>query len=368
MKEIIIGSAKNEPGKLTYGFFDGIDLPTGIIEKIPVMIAQGTKDGPTMFLTANIHGSELTGIAVIHDLVTETLTRELKGTVVAIPTLNPSGLRHLKRSPEYDDLDPNRLFPDGKFADDEDKEDEESKYPKPFAQIAETIYSYMEKYADLNIDFHNHNVHSIPFVILDRIFYKRDDQKEEAEQLFTRMNEMVETFGMTICAEHPAKEYLKKKYHRSVSGAALNNIGIPAFTAELGSNMVIDPEALAGSIKAVRNVLKWAGMLEGPREEITEFKILKSSERIRFFNHPRAKHSGIIRYLVKPGDQVTKGQPIAKIMDILGRPLGDGYVRTDHDGYIIGLNMGVTIYRNDTIATMGIKDDAALVVQIPKKN
>ena len=39
MKEIIIGSAKSEPGKLTYGFIDSIDLPTMVNERIPVMIA-----------------------------------------------------------------------------------------------------------------------------------------------------------------------------------------------------------------------------------------------------------------------------------------------------------------------------------------
>ncbi len=113
MKVVEIGSAKSEPGKLTYGFIDSLELPTGITEKIPVMIAQGTTAGLTFFLTANIHGAELTGIATIHELVTESLARELEGTVVAIPTLNPSGLRRLQRSPEFDERDPNRLFPEG---------------------------------------------------------------------------------------------------------------------------------------------------------------------------------------------------------------------------------------------------------------
>ncbi|MFX0115785.1 MAG: succinylglutamate desuccinylase/aspartoacylase family protein, partial [Candidatus Hodarchaeota archaeon] len=89
MESIVIGSAKSEPGKLIYGFIDGIDLPTGIADKIPVMICQGVEDGPIFFLTANIHGNELTGIAVIHEVVTEGLAKELKGTVVAIPTINP---------------------------------------------------------------------------------------------------------------------------------------------------------------------------------------------------------------------------------------------------------------------------------------
>lgn len=366
MKVIEIESAKSKPGELTSGFIDSLDLPTGITEKIPVMIAQGVEKGPTFFLTANIHGAELTGIATIHELVTESLARELKGTVVAIPTLNPSGLRRLQRSPEFDEQDPNRLFPEGKFAQ-EDDEDENKKYPKPYEQIATKIYAYMEQYADFLIDFHNHGLRSIPYVILDRVFYESNAEKTEADQLFERLNAMVESFGVTTCVEFPAKQYLKKKLHRSVSGAALNNLRIPAVTAELGTNRILNPQVVAGSLKGVRNVLKWAGLLDGAQEEITEFPVLKPRERIRRHDHPRAKRSGLINFLVEPGDRVTKGQPVARITDIFGKPLGDGYIRTEHDGYIIGLKTGVTVYPNDAIATIGIKDEAPLVVPIPHK-
>ena len=115
MKKIEIGTAKSEPGKLTYGFVDALELPTGTHDKLAVMIAQGKEDGPTFFITANIHGNELTGIAVIHDVVTQELAEQLKGTVVAIPSLNPTGLRLYQRYPEYQDEDPNRQFPEGRF-------------------------------------------------------------------------------------------------------------------------------------------------------------------------------------------------------------------------------------------------------------
>jgi len=367
MKIIEIGNAKSEPGKLTYGFIDSMDLPTGITEKIPVMIVQGTEEGPTFFLTANIHGEELTGIAIIHDLVTEGLAHELKGTVVAIPTLNPSGLRSLQRFPEFDKQNPNRLFPEGMFAEKEEDEDEDKKYPSPQEQIAQKIYSYLEKYADLLIDLHNDELRSIPYAVLDRVFYKDEEQKNEAEQLFKRMYAMVEAFGMTIHTEFPAKQYLKEKFHRTSVGAALNNLRIPAFIAELGAHKIIDPNIVTGSIKGIQNVLKWAGMLEGPREEITDFPVLKPGERIRQLNHPRAKHSGLIRFLVEPGDHVMRSQPIARITDIFGRPLGDGYIRTEYDGYIIALKTGMTVYPNEAIVQMSIKDDAPVVVPIPIK-
>ncbi|MFX0052185.1 MAG: succinylglutamate desuccinylase/aspartoacylase family protein [Candidatus Hodarchaeota archaeon] len=368
MKTIEIGSAKSEPGKVTYGFINTLTLPTGIVERIPVLIAQGMNEGPTFFLTANIHGQELTGIAVIHELVTESLARELKGTIVALPTINPSGLRQVQRSPEFDDRDPNRLFPEGKFAKEEDEEDEDRKYPRTFEQVAKKIYSYLEKYADFHIDFHNHYIRSIPYSILDRVFYEDESEKEEAERLCEKQKAMVDAFGVFKAAEFPPKKYLKLKYHRSFSGAALNSLRIPAITIELGGNSVIFPEIVTGSVKGARNVLRWAGMLEDPSEKITEFPLPnENDELVRRCEHPRSKHSGIIKFLVGPGDKVKKGQPVASITDIFGRSLGDGYIRSEHDGYMIALQSKITVYPNDAIAEMGIKNDEPLVVPIPVK-
>ncbi len=108
-------------------------------------------------------------------------------------------------------------------------------------------------------------------------------------------------------------------------------------------------------------------MLEGPREEITEFLVPKPNEQLIRCYHPRVKQSGIIRFLVNPGDQVKKEQPVALITDILGRQLGDGYIRTEYNGYMIALRSEMTVYPNDPIAEMGIKDDAPIVVPITSK-
>ena len=365
LKSIKIGTAKSAPGKLTFGFFDGIDLPTGTADRLPVMIAQGTRDGPTFFLTANVHGNELTGVAVIHDVVTEALAKELKGTVVAIPTVNPSALRRFQRTSEYGEVDPNRLFPEGKFAK-KDEEDEDAKYPKPYEQIASKIYAFIEKYGDFHLDFHNHSYRSLPYSIVDRIFYDNEDDKEAASELSKRQEEMVDAFGAVTMSDFPPKKYMNLKYHRSLSGSVLNNLRIPAFTVELGGNSVILPNIVAGSVKGTRNVLRWAGMLDSPKEKIAEWKVPKYSGRIRRFEHPRAKHSGIIRFLVNPGDKIAKGQPIARITDIHGRPLGDGYIRTDYDGYVTVLNSRMTVYPNDPLGEIGIADDTDLVAPNPR--
>ncbi len=368
MKKIKIGNIRSEPGTIKYGFIDVMPLPTGTVDRIPVVIAQGKIDGPTFFLTANIHGNELTGVAVLHELVTEDLVTELKGTIVSIPTLNPTALRLNRRHPEYQDEDPNRQFPEGRFAK-PDEDDEDKKYPKPYEQVATLLFSYFERYADYHLDIHNHSLRSVPYSILDRVFYDGENEKKQAEELARRQLGMVKAFGAgaMMTADFPPKKYMNLKYHRSLSGAVLNTLRIPAFTVELGSNSVLIPEIVAGAVKATRNLLRWAGMLDSPKEAITEYKVPVPEYRIRRIEHPRAMHSGIVRMLVGPGERVTKGQVIAKITDIHGRPVGDGIIRTEHDGYMIALRDEITVYPNMGISEMGIKDEDDILAPMPSK-
>src|SRR5437764_785966 len=107
-----IGSACGQPGQLTYGMLEAVGLPSGGSDNFPIIIAQGPYDGPVLWLTASIHGAEYTGIQVIHQLMTAELVEHLHGAVVAVPTLNPAGLRTVDRSAYYlRGQDPNRLFP-----------------------------------------------------------------------------------------------------------------------------------------------------------------------------------------------------------------------------------------------------------------
>lgn len=368
MKSIRIGNVKSSPGKIDYGFIDAMDLPTGTKDRIPVVIAQGEQDGPTFFLSANIHGNELTGVAVLHELVTQNLTDELQGTIVSIPTLNPTALRLYQRYPEYQDEDPNRQFPEGMFANLEE-DDEDKKFLKPFEQVATLLYSYFKKYADFHMDIHNHSLRSVPYSILDRIFYNGEDEKHAAEQLAKKQLGMVEAFGegAMMTADFPPKKYMNLKYHKSLSGAVLNSLRIPAFTVELGSNCVLYPEIVSGAVKATRNLLRWAGMLDSPKEKITEYKVPNPEYRLRRIEHPRSQYSGIVKLLVGPGEKVKRGQSIASITDIHGRPIGEGVVKTEYDGYMIALRDQMTIYPNLGVAEMGIKDEYDIVVPMPPK-
>ncbi|MDQ6780259.1 MAG: succinylglutamate desuccinylase/aspartoacylase family protein, partial [Candidatus Eremiobacteraeota bacterium] len=231
---LTVGSCNALPGQLTYGSFQGPDLPTGGADSLAVVVAQGEREGPVLWLTANIHGDEVAGIVVLHRLLNAELCRQLSGSVVCIPSLNPSGLRVRRRHPYYDDRDPNRTFPG--LRRDFGETRELSVYERLTASVLDSIRSS----ADLYIDLHCASILSVPFVIRDRVLYQKDADKAAAQALSDRVDEMIAAFGFPAVIEYNVKGYLGRELHRSSTGAALQELRLPTFTVELGPHTVAD--------------------------------------------------------------------------------------------------------------------------------
>jgi len=417
MKEITVGEVRGEPGKIVCGFWNAFEHPIGTIERLPVIIAQGLEEGPVLWLTANIHGDEYTGIPVIHSVINQVDVTQLKGAIVAIPTLNPAGSRITARYPYYDKKDPNRLFPDGnpfkemdntkqalserkvikKDQTEEDaislvsekeisialegKEDEstdplakferEELYPSIQEIIWQKLFAEIKKSAEVLIDLHNAYIKSIPFIFLDRVLYnpqKGEVAEQEAKALLERTMELVSAFGFTIIRETTPAKYVLKKLHRSTSGAALNTLHIPAFTVELGMYREVEEDVVKAAVKGVFNLMKKMGLLKGEPEAITEVPVVARGEAVRYVGHPRAKSAAIIELRVTKGAKVQKGDIIAYARDIFGRPKKDEYeIRTEIDGYVFMINEGILRYPNEEICWIAAEDTQPLIEKWPKK-
>lgn len=418
MDKITIGNVKSKPGEIVYGFLDILEHPIGTVERLPIIIAQGKIEGPTFWLTANIHGNEYTGIPVIHNVINGLDLEQLKGTIVAIPSLNPSGSRVIRRYPYYDQKDPNRLFPDGnpfkektvfdekeiskKVVDEENKDlhitseevtkievakyktqsdselvdplaifERDELFPSVQELIWKRLFEIIKNSADYLIDLHNAFIKSIPFIFLDRVLYNEEKGEEEltkAQKLYNETEEMVKAFGFTVVRESTPNIYIQKKLHRSTSGAALNFLRIPSFTVELGMYLDVEPEVVAAATKGVNNALKWAGLLNGKLEKITEVTVVAKNEAVRHVAHPRTKKSAIVELKVKKGDYVKKGDVVALARDVFGRPIPDQYeIRSELDGYVFMINEGIIRYPNEVILWLASKDIKPMIDKWPKK-
>jgi predicted deacylase len=366
-QSITLGTARSQPGTIQYGEWEALSHPTGHKEFFPVLIAQGREEGPCLWLTAGIHGVEHAGLPVIFQLLNQDLMDWLRGTIVAVPALNPAGLRTMNRRPYHVSDDPNRLWPDGKPAksshfDQEPPSSLERAYGRLFEEIRST--------ADLLIDYHNSATGSLSFVIRDRILYREDDGSPEkrsgAEDLAKRLDAMVGAYGHTIVNEFPPEQYIEKKLHRSVAGSALLLAGIPAFTAELSTGHMPDPVVVAAAVAGTRNVMRWAGMLDGDREPIDGIKVVDTGYPIRRLRTPRVDKACVVVHLVKPGDVLAAGEPVAEVRDIWGRRLDQDPLTSEYNGAVIGRSHGIFFYPGDAVLSMGVQDDAPLVAPYPE--
>lgn len=358
--QLTIGSASAGPGELAYGALPVLELPTGGWDSLPAIVARGKRgsSGPTLWLTANIHGAELTGIAVIHRVVNAALLDQLHGAVIAIPSLNPAGLRTAARAPYYAGDDPNRLWPD--------KRRDPPEAPGPYERIALRVHEELKRRGDFLLDLHNASLRSVPFTIVDRVLYAGQEagERQRAERLGVQLLDMASAFGLPVVHEMPSATYLRQELHRSVSGAAVNTLAMPALTVELGLTGALDPAAVEVGVTGVRNVLRWAGMLPGDagssarRTPIVDFAVRRDDAL-------RAPRAGLLVPLVEPGARFVAGDVLARMVDLWGRSLSGGDIVAPADGWLIGWRDGMARYAGQRVASLALRDDAPLVAPYP---
>lgn len=366
-----LGTARAVSGRVTYGTYDLVEHPTGGRDQLPVVIAQGNGRGPVFWLTAGIHGNEHAGLQVLHLLVTAGLARQLRGTIVCIPALNPAGLRTMKREAYYHHGDPNRLFPDILPAKPHDPElDPPSALEQGFARLfAEVVAT-----ADYWIDLHNTWIGSLSMVYRDRIYYRGDGSaaqvkksRGEAEKLDARIGAMCRAYGHTVVNEMAESAYFDDKLHRSTTGAAVSVARIPALTMELGTGVVPDPQIVAACVTGLKNVLRWAQMLDGEPEPIQGIQVIDPGYPCRRRAAPRTSVACVVRHLVDTGDFVENGDPIAEVCDIWGRPVAEKLLRADRDGWIMGRTHGILKYPGQEVCGMAVRDEIPMVLPYPKR-
>ncbi|WP_247009511.1 succinylglutamate desuccinylase/aspartoacylase family protein [Halorientalis litorea] len=109
--------------------------------RIPVTVINSERPGPTVFLSAAVHGDELNGIEVVREVAHEWNHDKLAGTLVCLPVLNAPGFMAQERYLPIYDRDLNRSFPGNR----------ESTSAK---RMAARIFEEFVEPCDFGIDFH----------------------------------------------------------------------------------------------------------------------------------------------------------------------------------------------------------------------
>ncbi len=246
-----------------------------IATPVPVLVAHGSQPGPTVCLTAAIHGDELNGIEMVRRLMYQLEPATLTGTVVGIPIVNLDGFR---RGERYlaDRRDLNRYFPgvpDGSSA----------------ARIAHSLFSEIIVHCQYLVDLHTGSLRRVNHAQL------RGDMTHPDIVEFAR-----KFGGITVLHGKAASGTLRR---------AATEAGIPTVTMEAGGPNRLEEEAVDSGVKAIETVLDNLGMRKTRRFWSSPQPVFYESQWLR------ASQGGILMSQVKLNDQVRRGQVLGTVTD-----------------------------------------------------
>jgi uncharacterized protein len=314
MKEIVINGIRIRPGQSLNIEIAIARLPTHTLIDLPVFIKRAKEEGPVVLISGGIHGDEINGIVSVRRLLEEEVINPKKGTIIFIPLVNIYGF-----------LSNSRTFPDGR---DLNRSFPGSKKGSLASQIAFILSNEIIPLIDYGIDFHTGGrmLSNFPQI---RVDYK--DKKGV---------ELARAFGTHFILNSPhieksfRKEAYKKRKHILVY--------------EGGESMRLDEYAMEEAILGTKRLLIYLGMIEGDIEPRNTIMVKESS-------WVRAKVSGIFNSSVRLGDEVKKGQILAKISDPYGKLKVP--IKAIHNGFVVGLNNNPVVNAGDALVHVGRVDE-----------
>ncbi|MBN2314443.1 MAG: succinylglutamate desuccinylase/aspartoacylase family protein [Sedimentisphaerales bacterium] len=299
-----------EQQKIKFSFLKiltGSDLSR---RRLPFMAIESVRPGPVVWLTACIHGDEVTGIVTIQEVFKSLRKQPLRnGSLYAFPLMNPIGFETASRNITLSKEDLNRSFPGDKNG-------------SVAERIADKIFSTIkETKPALVLDLHNDWMKSIPYALVD------SNPGGAHKQAYEQTKKVAEKSGFLVILETEAAS-------RSLSYSLLEH-DIPALTIELGESYVVNEQNVVYGVKSILGILAHLDMMDKPAEPFT-FKTTQaiSAKTLKLSSLPVSSASGIVRFQTEPGAVVKKGQAVAKIYNAFGKL--QGTLLSRNDGVVLG--------------------------------
>ncbi|MGO2232764.1 succinylglutamate desuccinylase [Marinomonas sp. UCMA 3892] len=273
-----------------------VKLYTDTNMSMPVFVKRGKRSGPTLFISAAIHGDELNGIEIISRIIQSKYLESLKGTLIAVPIVNGYGVLSQSRYlPDRRDL--NRSFPG-------------SQRGSLAGRVADRFLSEIVSKANYGIDLHTGSLHRTN---LPQVRANLDDPETLA---------IARAFGVPVLMNSNLRDGSLRE--------CANDVGAKVILYEAGEALRFDELSIRAGVKGIVGVMRHLGMLPKSRSKksLSEPRIARSSSWIR------ATDSGFTTHIKELGDLVETGDVLAEIKD----PYGDilDKVLCKNGGIIIG--------------------------------
>ena len=315
MTTLQVGDIIASPGSKATGF---LHVPT-TQSRMPITLINGANDGPTLLITAGVHGGEYPPIDAAIRFANELEPAQVSGQVIVVSIVSLSSFhaRQMFLVPD-DGKNLNRQFPGRALGTISER-------------IAYTLMTEVASQADAWVDLHCGDIHEalIPFVS----YFQAEDPAVNA-----KTRGMMETFGI---------EYVAKPGRLpGTTTAAGASIGIPCLLAEAGNLAELDEESTQILLHGCRNVARYFNILPGEA---------KKQPLIEFTDWPwlRAEQTGCWYPAVKLGDIVDEGQMVGIIKDYFGNVIAEYH--SPVRGIVLLLFASLAVNEGDPLAGIAVE-------------
>lgn len=284
-------------------------LPDHTPVGLSIEVLHGKRKGPTMFVSAAVHGDEVIGVEIVRRLLRSPQLSALRGTLMVIPVVNSYGfLSRSRYLPDRRDL--NRCFPghpSGSLG----------------SRLAYIFLNDVVLRCDFGVDLHSAAIHrtNLPQVRVspgDRTTYK-----------------MAMDFGAPVVLTSGLRD-------GSLRAVAAKN-GVPIVLYEAGEGLRFDEMAVRAGVAGVLRVMRGQDML--PAKGIAK---AKSMPHLCSNSHwLRAPAGGLLRTFRAEGEMVAKGDLLASIADPFGAVETD--LMADSAGILIGRAILPVVNEGDAV-------------------
>lgn len=282
-------------------------LMSGTPVALPVIVFHGANDGPTVWVNAAIHGDEIGGVDIIRRATERLDPKAMNGTIIAVPIVNVHGFNTNDRYlPDRRDL--NRSFPG-------------SSRGSLASRIAYLMMTEIVERCSVGIDLHTGSDHRTN---LPQIRADLDDPET---------SKLAQVFGAPVAIHAKTRDGSLRQ--------AATDAGATVLLFEGGEALRFDRDAINVGTLGVRRVFNHLGITTDGPEPGTKTVYSRTTR------WARASRSGILHLAHELGDDVTKGEQVATILDPYGKRLGQ--VSAPLDGVIVGHTQHPLVNRGDAV-------------------
>ncbi len=293
-----IGEEKVAPGTR-----QTVNLPVSVLSdhtpvSMSVHVVHGRHAGPTVFVSAAIHGDEVIGVEIVRRLLRTAGLKSMKGTLLTIPIVNTFGfMSHSRYLPDRRDL--NRSFPGS-----------------PTGSLASRLaHIFMEQIvskSDLGIDLHSAAIHraNLPQI---RVNPSRPE-----------ILELAQIFGAPLT--------LTSNVRPGSLREAAQEEDVDVLLYEGGEGLRFDEFAVRAGVSGILRVMRHLGML--PKKSPSKSKPKSRTIQSRSSSWLRAPAGGLLRTHKNIGEEVSVGDLLGVISDPFGEV--ETEILVERAGLLIG--------------------------------